>query len=36
MLHGRDDIGNDFITLVACYHVFFNVCLYIVLILASR
>jgi len=28
MLIGGDDIGNDFITLCACFHVFFNVCLH--------
>ena len=27
MLIGRDDISNDVITIGACFHVFFNVCL---------
>ena len=27
MLIGGDDIGNDVITLDACFHVFFNTCL---------
>ena len=28
MLIGGDDISNDFITLGACFHVFFSVCLH--------
>ena len=28
MLIGGDDISNDVITLGACFHVFFNVCLH--------
>ena len=28
MLIGVDDISNDVITLSACFHVFFNVCLH--------
>jgi len=29
MLHGEDNIGNDFITLGACYHIFFITFVYI-------